>query len=140
MLAAMDITGNASSVHGEGRAAHKLIDEAREAISGALGVIAPMVVFTSGGSEANNLAIKGAAVDRLIISAIEHPSVMEAAKAWPKARLAQTQYRLPADAVEGVAETDRRRGLALAGRGRGDRGDEDQPAVRPVRQRADVIQ
>ena len=80
MLAAMDITGNASSVHGEGRAAHKLIDEAREAISGALGVIAPMVVFTSGGSEANNLAIKGVSVDRLMLSTIEHPSVFEAAK------------------------------------------------------------
>lgn len=80
MLAAMDMTGNAYSVHGEGRAAHKLIDEAREAVARALGVIAPMVVFTSGGSEANNLAIKGVGVDRLILSAIEHPSVFEAAK------------------------------------------------------------
>ena len=44
----------------------------------ALGVIAPMVVFTSGGSEANNMALKGIAVERLLVSAIEHPSVLEA--------------------------------------------------------------
>src|SRR5438105_10065262 len=48
------------------------------------GVIPATVIFTSGGSEANNLAIKGAAVDRLLISAIEHPSVIEAAKASGK--------------------------------------------------------
>jgi cysteine desulfurase len=81
MLAAMELTGNGSSVHLEGRAAHKLIDDAREAIARELGVIAPLVVFTSGGSEANNLAIKGTGVERLIVSAIEHPAVIEAAKA-----------------------------------------------------------
>lgn len=81
MLAAMDVTGNASSIHGEGRAVHAMLDGARDAVAGAVGVIAPMVVFTSGGSEANNLAIKGAPVDRLLVSAIEHPSVIEAAKA-----------------------------------------------------------
>ena len=79
MLAAMDCCGNASSVHGEGRAARKLLDDAREQVAQAVGVIAPMVVFTSGGSEANNLALKGAPVQRLIVSAIEHPSVLEAA-------------------------------------------------------------
>jgi cysteine desulfurase len=42
------------------------------------------VIFTSGGSEANNLAIKGAAVDRILVSAIEHPSVLEAARATGK--------------------------------------------------------
>jgi cysteine desulfurase len=68
-------------VHGEGRAARKLLDDAREQVARAVGVIAPMVVFTSGGSEANNMALKGAQVERLIVSAIEHPSVLEAAKA-----------------------------------------------------------
>lgn len=81
MLQAMDAVGNASSVHAEGRAAHALLDAARDKVARALGVIAPMVVFTSGGSEANNLAIKGVAVERLILSHIEHPSVLEAAKA-----------------------------------------------------------
>ena len=81
MTAAMDCTGNASSVHGEGRAARRVLDDARDRVARAVGVIAPMVVFTSGGSEANNMVLKGAAVDRIIVSAIEHPSVLEAARA-----------------------------------------------------------
>jgi cysteine desulfurase len=80
MLAALEVGGNASSVHAEGRAARALLDQAREKLAQALGVIAPMVVFTSGGSEANNLAIKGVEVERLIVSSIEHPSVLEAAR------------------------------------------------------------
>jgi cysteine desulfurase len=84
MLAALNTTGNPSSVHGEGRAARKLLDDAREAIAGALGAIAPMVVFTSGGSEANNLALRGVAVERILVSATEHPSVIEAARAADK--------------------------------------------------------
>src|SRR4029078_9724282 len=81
MLAALASAGNASSVHAEGRAAFAILDEAREKIASSLGVIPPMVVFTSGGSEANNLAIKGAPVERLVISAIEHPSIVESANA-----------------------------------------------------------
>lgn len=81
MLAALELSGNASSLHAEGRRAHALLDDAREIIARALGAIAPMVVFTSGGSEANNLALKGAPVERLIVSSVEHPSVLEAAKA-----------------------------------------------------------
>lgn len=84
MLAALDVGGNASSVHAEGRSARKMLDDAREQVARAVGVIAPMVVFTSGGSEANNLALKGAPVERLIVSAIEHPAVLEAAKASGK--------------------------------------------------------
>jgi cysteine desulfurase len=84
MLAALDLTGNASSVHAEGRAARKLLDDARDQVARAVGVIAPMVVFTSGGSEANNLGVSGTKVERLIVSAIEHPSVLEAARASGK--------------------------------------------------------
>jgi cysteine desulfurase len=84
MLSALMLGGNASSIHDEGRKAHALLDDARDAIGRALGVIAPMVVFTSGGSEANNLALKGAPAERLIVSAIEHPSVLEAAQAAGK--------------------------------------------------------
>ena len=84
MLAATETAGNASSIHAEGRAARKILDGARDAVARAVGVIAPMVVFTSGGSEANNLALKGADVERIIVSAIEHPSVLEAAKASGK--------------------------------------------------------
>ena len=80
MRAAMEVEGNASSVHREGRLARKLLDDFRETIAREIGVIAPMISFTSGGSEASNLAIKGAPVERLLISAIEHPAVIEAAK------------------------------------------------------------
>ena len=84
MVRAMDCTGNASSVHGEGRAARKVLDDAREQVARAVGVIPPMVVFTSGGSEANNMALKGAPVERIIVSAAEHPSVLQAATASGK--------------------------------------------------------
>src|SRR5690606_26565141 len=57
-----------------------------------------------------------------------------AAEAGPKRRLANADHRLLADAIQRVAETDGRRRLALPGRGRRDRGDEDQLAVRPVLQ------
>jgi cysteine desulfurase len=81
MAAALDRPGNASSIHAEGRKARALIDGAREVIARSLGVLPAMVVFTSGGTEANNLAIHGAPVERLAVLAVEHPSVIEAAKA-----------------------------------------------------------
>jgi cysteine desulfurase len=84
MLAAMDVTGNASSVHAEGRSARKLLEDSRAAIARAIGVIAPMVVFTSGGSEANSMALTGAPSERLLVSAIEHPSVLASASASGK--------------------------------------------------------
>jgi cysteine desulfurase len=84
MRAAMDVEGNASSVHREGRMARKLLDDGREAIARSIGVLAPMIVFTSGGTEANNMAIRNAPVERVLVSAIEHPAVIEAAKAVNK--------------------------------------------------------
>jgi cysteine desulfurase len=84
VLAALDAGGNASSVHAEGRAARALIDEARETIAAALGCLPDMVVFTSSGTEANNMALKGAAafgIRRLVVSAVEHASVLETAAA-----------------------------------------------------------
>jgi cysteine desulfurase len=84
MLSALELTGNASSIHAEGRRAHALLDEARDDVARAVGAIAPMVVFTTGGSEANNLALKGAPVERVSVSAIEHPSVLEAAQGTGK--------------------------------------------------------
>ena len=84
MLAALEEGGNASSVHAEGRAARRFLDDARETIAHALGALPGMIIFTSGGSEANNLALKGAKVERLLVSAIEHPSVLATAKASGK--------------------------------------------------------
>lgn len=82
MLHALDLPGNASAVHKAGRSARRLLEEAREAILKTFN-LAPrdVVVFTSGATEANNLALRGAGVERLIVSAIEHPSVLEAARA-----------------------------------------------------------
>jgi len=81
MTAAFDQYGNPSSVHAEGRAARRLVEEARAQVAALAGVEPAEVVFTSGGSEANAMAltpaIEGAGPrrDRLLVSAIEHPSV-----------------------------------------------------------------
>src|SRR5688572_16455216 len=56
MAAAMDVVGNPSSVHAEGRAARRLIEDAREKVAAAVGADPRNVIFTSGGSEANALA------------------------------------------------------------------------------------
>ncbi len=76
--------GNASSRHEYGRAARRAIDEARTRVAAALGAHPTEVVFTSGGTEANNLFLKGAAAcikpGVLAISALEHPSVREPAR------------------------------------------------------------
>lgn len=76
--------GNASSRHEYGRAARRAIDEARQRVACAVGAHPTEVIFTSGGSEANNLFIKGAAAmlapGTLAISAIEHPCVREPAR------------------------------------------------------------
>jgi cysteine desulfurase len=83
MAAAWDIQGNPSSVHAEGRQARRLVEEARASISAALGALPRNVVFTSGGTEANALALtpglrraSGVPVTRLLVSAIEHVSVL----------------------------------------------------------------
>jgi cysteine desulfurase len=82
VLAALDVVGNPSSVHAEGRAARRLIEEARESVAALMGAEPRNVVFTSGGTEANMLALtpsgaSGAPVrDQLLVSAIEHPSVL----------------------------------------------------------------
>jgi cysteine desulfurase len=76
-LAAFDVNGNPSSVHGEGRAARRLIEHAREQVAALVGAQPRNVAFTSGGTEANMLALAPAAArDRLLVSAIEHPSVL----------------------------------------------------------------
>lgn len=81
--AAWEIAGNPSSVHAEGRRARRLVEEARASVAGAVGALPRDVVFTSGGTEANALALtpglrrgSGAPVERLLVSAIEHASVL----------------------------------------------------------------
>ncbi|MGF1611710.1 MAG: cysteine desulfurase family protein [Kiloniellales bacterium] len=75
---ALAVTGNASSVHGFGRAARRLIEEAREAVAALVGAVPEEVIFTSSGSEANNLALGGCGRARLLVSAGEHDSVLRA--------------------------------------------------------------
>jgi cysteine desulfurase len=83
MVAASDLSGNPSSVHAEGRQARRLVEAARASVSGAVGALPRNVIFTSGGTEANALALtpglrrgSGAPVQRLLVSAIEHASVL----------------------------------------------------------------
>ncbi|MEX0694614.1 MAG: cysteine desulfurase family protein [Rhodospirillales bacterium] len=78
MTRAMAVTGNASSVHGFGRAQRRIIEDARASVAELAGVAPANVIFTSGGSEANNTIIRGIAADRRITSAIEHASVLDA--------------------------------------------------------------
>ena len=80
--------GNASSRHEYGRAARRAIDEARSQVAAAVGAHPTEVVFTSGGSEANNLLIKGVTAclkpGALAVSAIEHPCVIKPAEQLSK--------------------------------------------------------
>ena len=102
--------GNPSSDHSPGKAAFFAIDEAREKVANAIGAEAQEIVFTSGGTESNNLAILGVAQRHtaennahVIISAVEHPAV-----AQPAAALKRRGYRIsicPCD-EQGVVSTD----------------------------------
>lgn len=93
VLAALDRVGNPSSVHGAGRAARAVIETAREAVANLISVPASTVIFTSGGTEANALAIESAVASgcrRLLIGATEHDCVTQTALAsgaavetWP---------------------------------------------------------
>ncbi|MFZ4207050.1 cysteine desulfurase family protein [Streptomyces griseoincarnatus] len=80
---ALRAVGNASSIHQHGRDAASRVDQARRQLAGLLNCSAGELIFTSGATEANNLAIHAAAPLRKLIvtSAIEHPAVLEAVRA-----------------------------------------------------------
>src|SRR6266481_8100601 len=99
MAAAWDISGNPSSVHAEGRKARRLVEEARAAVAASVAARPEGVVFSSGGTEANALALTpglrrgaGVPVQRLLVSAIEHASVLAGG-------------RFPAEAIGTIAVT-----------------------------------
>jgi cysteine desulfurase len=116
MAAASDLPGNASSVHAEGRQARRLVEDARATVAGAVGALPGNVIFTSGGTEANALALSpglrrasGLAVERLVVSAVEHASVLAGG-------------RFPAEAIStvgvtgsGLVDRDRLRGALEGG-------------------------
>ena len=79
MTEALQNHGNASSIHAAGRQARTQIEMARNAVAHLVGAKAEEVIFTSGGTEANNLALRGVAANRVFVSAIEHDSVLRAA-------------------------------------------------------------
>lgn len=70
---------NPSSVHGEGRSAKGRLERARESLAAAFGAMSPQLIFTSGGTEALALALRGTTMPRILVSAIEHSAVLEAA-------------------------------------------------------------
>jgi cysteine desulfurase len=80
MAEALEEYGNPSSVHLFGRLARRAVEEARERVAALVGAKAARVVFTSGGTEANNLALKGTRRESVIVSAVEHDSVLSAAE------------------------------------------------------------
>ncbi|MCZ2420408.1 MAG: cysteine desulfurase [Burkholderiales bacterium] len=100
--------GNPSSRHEYGRAARAAVDTARQQVAAAVGAHPTEVVFTSGGSEANNLFIKGAAAclkpGAIAVSAIEHPCVREPANDLK--RLGWDLREIAVDAEGRVAGTD----------------------------------
>ncbi len=80
VLRAQTVSGNPSSVHAFGRAARRLVEESRARVAWMIGARPEQVIFTSGGTESNNLALRGCGRRRIIASAIEHPSVLDAAE------------------------------------------------------------
>jgi cysteine desulfurase len=116
MAQAWDMSGNPSSVHAEGRRARRLVEDARAIVASAVGGQPQNVVFTSGGTEANSLALTpglrraaGLPVRRLLVSAIEHASVLAGG-------------RFPADTIHsigvtrsGVVDLDRLRAMLAGG-------------------------
>ncbi|MFK4598301.1 cysteine desulfurase [Streptomyces pristinaespiralis] len=105
MTAQLSVTGNASALHAAGRRARRTVEEARETLAEALGARPSEVVFTSGGTEADNLAVKGLywarrdadpARTRVLASPVEHHAVLDAVD-WLAEHEGATVEYLPVD-------------------------------------------
>jgi cysteine desulfurase len=123
---AFALGGNASSVHAAGRAARALIEDARGQVAALAGVEPPEVVFTSGATEANMLALwgavlgaadAGARITRLFVSAVEHPAVLANAAAVAE-RFAGLRLETIPVSPSGVADMDALRVGLREGKGR----------------------
>ncbi|ELP69221.1 putative cysteine desulfurase, partial [Streptomyces turgidiscabies Car8] len=106
MTAQLAVTGNASSLHAAGRRARRTVEEARETLAESLGARPSEVVFTAGGTEADNLAVKGLywarrdadpARVRVLASPVEHHAVLDAVHWLGEHEGAVVEY-LPVDA------------------------------------------
>ncbi len=116
MAAAWELAGNPSSVHAEGRQARRLVEDARASIAAAVGGLPRNVVFASGGTEANALALTpglrraaGLPVKRLLVSAIEHASVLSGG------RFAAEAIGTVGVTASGVLDLDRLRAILEGG-------------------------
>jgi cysteine desulfurase len=107
MCARLGVVGNASSLHASGRAARRVVEESRESLAAAIGARPSEIVFTSGGTEADNLAVKGLywsrrAADprrrRILASAVEHHAVLDTALWLAEHEGAEVEW-LPVDAT-----------------------------------------
>ena len=107
LVAELGRVGNPSSLHDAGRASRRVVEESRELIAERLGAQPSEVVFTGGGTEADNLAVKGlywarSVADprrrRVLVSAVEHDAVLDPAD-WLAERAGAVAVRLPVDAV-----------------------------------------
>ncbi len=101
MTGTLGRTGNASSLHASGRAARRVVEESREALAEVLGARPSEVVFTSGGTESDNLAVQGIyrarrAADprrrRILASAVEHHAVLDVADAMARREGAEVTW------------------------------------------------
>ena len=115
-----DSYGNPSSAHWAGRAAKQILEEARADVALLIGCTPAEIVFTSGGSEANNLALKGTFYSRpnppvhIITTQIEHPAILEPCRFLSQLG-AQITY-LPVDSTGLVDPDDVRRAITSATR------------------------
>ena len=107
LLAALELTGNASSVHGEGRKLRGIIESARDEVAALLGADTADVVFTSGATE-SNAAVLSAGWETIFVSGIEHESVLAPARS-SGARVVDVGA-----GVDGVALMERMAGQVLA--------------------------
>ncbi|GGO92953.1 cysteine desulfurase family protein [Wenjunlia tyrosinilytica] len=107
MTAQLGRTGNASSLHAAGRRARRVVEESRETLAAALGARPSEVVFTGGGTESDNLAVKGlfwsrraadARRTRVLVSPVEHHAVLDAVLWLEEHEGARLEW-LPVDAV-----------------------------------------
>ncbi|MYU21094.1 cysteine desulfurase family protein [Streptomyces sp. SID8352] len=120
LAAHLGVTGNASSLHASGRRARRTVEEARETLAEALGARPSEVVLTSGGTEADNLAVKGLywarraadpARTRVLASPVEHHAVLDAVH-WLGEHEGATVEYLPVDAYGAVHPEALREALA----------------------------
>ncbi|WP_128801867.1 MULTISPECIES: cysteine desulfurase family protein [unclassified Streptomyces] len=152
MTAQLSVTGNASSLHASGRQARRTVEEARETLAEALGARPSEVVLTSGGTEADNLAVKGLywsrrtadpARTRVLASPVEHHAVLDAVD-WLGEHEGATVEYLPVDPYGRVRPETLREAIA---RNPGDVAlatvmwaNNEIGTVMPVRELADVAQ